>query len=538
MTTLPKDISDAHRQIGRETLKARLLQEVERNGNSPETISSKSSESPPEADIEDNEDNAAEETPEIEFPLHLLPEQLSNYSQEVSKSCLVPSSLPAVCALGTVSAAIGAGVVVNSGGGRITRGNLFLLPIAKSGTGKGQAFHVVVKPLHDLERRHVEEWKKEKRPDILTEFAIAEKEFEIAKQNAAKAKDTTERGEYAKSARLAREKMEIMKQENREPIWTVGDTTREAMTEALSQADRECLASMSAEARGVVDVLAGRYTDGKSSDEDVYLSGYSGDSIKVNRKRADPIILNEPCLSALWLMQPDKMEQLLQNGNFTESGLLPRFDFPNTHTEPQFEPEHRHTVDAHASRWWMDLLAKLTDKYRKLDSSATEPVAPFQIQSCREAEVLMRDYFNEVVTRRRSGGDLADVGIYAARWGEKAWKLAVVLHAALHADAAHEHELSAATAGNAISLQRWFAVQQLAVLQIGRETKKRERLASLVEILTAAPAHAVTVRNLDNRHNFTKSELDALVKDSPHKLVLEKIKSGSAGRPSEIVRLL
>jgi hypothetical protein len=46
--------------------------------------------------------------------------------------------LPAICALGVTSAAIGAGLEIVSAADRVTRANLFLLASAESGSGKSQ----------------------------------------------------------------------------------------------------------------------------------------------------------------------------------------------------------------------------------------------------------------------------------------------------------------------------------------------------------------------------------------------------------------
>ena len=54
----------------------------------------------------------------------------------------------------------------------------------------------------------------------------------------------------------------------------------------------------------------------------------------------------------------------------------------------------------------------------------------------REPEVveLMDAHCDRV--GNQTEGDLRDVGAYAARWNEQAWRIAVVLHAGLHGELA------------------------------------------------------------------------------------------------------
>lgn len=531
-TAAVNDMSDVHRALGRDQLKSRLLhaEKSAKNGEMLDTKSSNSSLLLPETDIEDIEEYEGEATLKSKFPLHLLPPVISTFSYEVSKAELVPACLPAACALGTISAAIGAGLVVKSGGSRITPANLFLLPVAASGTGKGRAYHETAKPLLELERTKCEAWKRDEWPHAQAELMVLDNEIQTATRNAGKAKDSIARGEWCEKVRSCLQQKQKLETENREPVWTVGDITREALAEMLGKARNESLASMSAEARGVLDVLAGRYNE--ASDEDIYLAGYSGDGVKVNRRGSPPIVLNNPRLSILWLLQPDKLDELLSKRALTESGLFPRFLCFDTHTEADYAPENPHVIDGVVKLHWHDLIERLVSSYREHDGE------PCSIEPSKSAHDVMREFQNQTVTRRRSGGDVADVGIYAARWCEQAWRLSVVLHAGKHGDAAHLHQLTEHTAREAIELAKWFSVQQLAILQGGRETRKRERLDRLVSLLNDSPAKTLTVRDLDNRHNFAFAELADLAANNPHRIKVEKLPQDGAGRPSRIVRLL
>lgn len=485
-----------------------------------------SPESPLSANEVNNGDNGdIEDEQTAEFPLDLLPPALADIAHEAADAALVPVSLTAACALGTAAAAIGAGLVVNSGGDRKTRANLFITPVASSGTGKGRAFTEIAHPLAELERQRCEEWRLEKLPELEAEHAILEKEAEKAKTAAASAPDGQRRSEQREKLKEINQSLARIKGQMNEPILTVDNITQEALADGLAKARNESLASMSAEARGAVDVLAGRYN--AKTDESLYLSGYSGDGVKVDRKGRHSIVLRGPCLTILWMMQPDKLDEILGKRSLTESGFLPRCLIFDTKADAQYAPETPHTICRESRAHWQELISQLVDTYHEKEGE------PWCVQTEPGVEPLMRLYYNDTVKRRRKDGDLADVGSYAARWSEQAWRLAIVLHAGRHGGTAHEHNLSEQTAQDAVNLAKWFAGEQLAILHAGRETRKQERLATLLVHL--APG-AMTMRNLRIRHGFRREEVEHLARENPQRLTIEKIKTGSAGQPSEIVK--
>src|SRR5438046_9657983 len=97
----------------------------------------------------------------------------------------------------------------------------------------------------------------------------------------------------------------------------------------------------------------------------------------------------------------------------------------------------------------------------------------------------MNAHYNAIVKRRRT--DLRDMNIYAARWNEQAWRIAVVLHAGLHGVRAHEHMIELDTAKRAIELADWFASQQLEILSAGREKARRQIWDEVLSLLADKP---------------------------------------------------
>ena len=97
----------------------------------------------------------------------------------------VPENLAGCCALGITSASIGAGLEVQSGKNRTTRGNLYILASAQSGSGKSETFRHFAKPLLEFETQRLEAWKDETLPGLNAERAILESEIAKLKRDAA-----------------------------------------------------------------------------------------------------------------------------------------------------------------------------------------------------------------------------------------------------------------------------------------------------------------------------------------------------------------
>jgi Protein of unknown function (DUF3987) len=462
------------------------------------------------------------------FPLDALPQVAQKMTDEVCKAELVPPSLVACAILGIASASIGAGLCIQSGAARSTRGNLHLMAIAESGVGKWSSYRHVNAPLNTIEKELIETWKHQVRPKLLTEIDALEADCKKMKDLFAKEKDQDQKRALLEEMTKTNERIDQLREKAVEPCLCVGDATKEAMAVTMSQQVGESLASISSEGRGIIDVLCGQYSNG-SSDEDFFIAGYTGDSIKVNRISRPSIWLNHPCLAVFWMFQPDKLATILGKTNLTESGMLQRFLICDTQAEPQEVPAQDYLIDSRVFAQWGSRIRELIESYRWRKEPAT-------IQPTSEAKELFRGFTNEIVRRRRKGGDLQDIQTYAARWAEQAWRISVVLHALENGPGAHIHRLDAAMAEKAIRVARWFAERQMAVLAQLRSERKHLRFEKLSEILEDKPEKRSTLNDLKRRHGFEEAEVRNLAAEFCHKLEIKTVKQPK-GRPGVFVGL-
>src|SRR4030095_12039479 len=119
----------------------------------------------------------------------------------------------------------------------------------------------------------------------------------------------------------------------REPVLSCEDVTGKKLGVLLAHNDEQ-LASLSADALAIVNILLGRYNKLDRTDEGIYLKAFTGDRCKVDRQSRESVLLESPCLTALWLTQPDKLDSLLAERSLSDGGLIPRILGFHTHFEP------------------------------------------------------------------------------------------------------------------------------------------------------------------------------------------------------------
>jgi len=412
------------------------------------------------------------------FPLHCLPESVGDMARAIADTERTPASLAGVCTLAFLSAAIEKGLDVQSGPDRRTRGNVYLLASAESGSGKSESFRHAASPFNQFEGDLLEAWRASTLPGLAAEKDILEAEIGKLRKEAGNAEGAGERGEIKAKLEAKKAALADVEAQLHAPALTCEDITTEKLA-ALLAANGETLASISPDAGAIVNNLLGRYSSLDRTDESVYLKAFSGDFLRVDRqKNAEPILLKSPCLAALWLTQPDKLETLLGEKELTDGGLIPRLLVCHTNAEALEIAEDATGIPAEVSAAYRRTIRDLLKAYRLADEPRT-------IQPSPDALALLNRHFNAIVARRRV--DLRDVTSYAARWNEQAWRLAVCLHAGEWGAQSHEQALEAETAARAIELAEWFAAQQLDILSAGRHAGRRKVRDEVLSLLADIP---------------------------------------------------
>jgi hypothetical protein len=391
--------------------------------------------------------------------------------------------------LAVLSASIGAGLQVPSQPDKVARGNLYFLVGMKSGMGKSETFRPVVEPFFAYERNLVDRWQTEVLPGLEAEADMLKTEVETQLRRLARGKSGVDRTEIRRELATKKKVLaEAIAGISNPPRLCCEDVTSQQLA-AMLQQNQEQLASLSPDAGNIVNILLGQYSKLDRTDDNIYLKAWSGDNCRVDRKGSGPILLQRPCLAALWLVQPDKIETLLAERSLTDGGLIPRplMCQPNAQHRPLVRGAEG--VPADTVKAWASLVDQLIKTFRFAPDPATIKPAP-------EVLRLMDAHCNRIVERMKT--DLQDVDSYAARWNEQAWRIAVCLHAGLHGEAAAGRVLAPGTAASASALADWFAGEQLRILSRGRYTARRTKFDEVLKLLADKP-QGITARDVQRK---------------------------------------
>ena len=405
-----------------------------------------------------------DETAETEiapFPMDALPPSMAGLICATARCAHVPIVLPAICALGVASAAIGAGLEVISGPDRTTSANLMILGTGESGSGKSEGCRPIIAPLIEHQTKLLETWKTKGYPEAQAELAS----LEAQRKAIGKKIDRVLRGNDPDKAELERLQAQLVYpikriEEIRQmvaPTILIDDFTIEALALRLRD-NRETIFCLSPEARKPIENLLGRYNPGKTTDESLLLKGYTRESARVDRAKGDALNLYRPCIALCWLVQPDLLAKMMNEESLTASGLLPRLLMCHTKADWVKYDRTRQGISDATRAQWAEMISAFLAKYHIAEK-------PFRIAATPEAEQTLDHYQHAIYDRR---GELADVKLFASRWCENAWRIALVLHAALYGGYAHNHPLGGETAANAVRIMQWFEAAQLDILAKGR----------------------------------------------------------------------
>jgi hypothetical protein len=467
-----------------------------------------------------------EEAKSAPFPLNCLPPLAADMGKAICKVERTPESLTGCCLLGMLSASIGAGLQVRSGPDRFSRGNLFIMASGESASGKSETYRHAAQPFRDFEDEIVEEWQQEKMPRLLAEKELLESEIVALKKG--KSSGPVEREETRAELERKRKALLQLESQLQAPILSVEDITSQSLAVRMA-ARGECLASLSADGGEIINNLLGRYNKLDRTDDGLYVKAWTGDRFLQDRINRPPVKLKRPCLSALWLVQRDKLETVLSERSLAEGGAIPRLLLCHTNSQPRFIEEGGAAIPARVAQGYRDLIWGLLKTF----GLASEPKT---IEPSPEALQMMNAHYNAIVARWRSG-EIRDVGSYALRWTEQAWRIALCLHAGTWRKRAGENKLALETARAAIEIVDWFTDEQLQILSVGREAARRFKKDEVLALLANKP-QGVTVRDVQReRIAPSADEARLLLEGMATEGALEREDVTTGGRPLRLYRI-
>jgi hypothetical protein len=241
------------------------------------------------------------------FPVDVFPERVAHFVRRVATAMGCPVDFPGVGALVVSSAAIGAARCLRVKDGWDEKPGLYAVIVSPPGTAKTPALKKVMKPVYDEQDR------------LYQEYLAARAGFK---------EDTAE----YRAALKNHEDDAPLPEPPAEPAplrhLYANDTTVEALASNLHDNPKGLLVFRD-ELRAWVRSLD-MYRS-KGTDRQFFLSAWSGESVKVDRKghKGPPLIISHPFLSILGGIQPDLLSELEAEGG-QEDGFIHRilFSYP------------------------------------------------------------------------------------------------------------------------------------------------------------------------------------------------------------------
>jgi hypothetical protein len=476
---------------------------------------------PPPATVEEG-------LPELSpFPVEVLPPVFRELADQSAEVFQVPVELPAMIALGTLSGALGKSFEIrNVRNGISGFGNLYIIAAAERGTGKGAVARQIVAPVLEASSELAVSWKASTEPTARADEKIFGAKLAATLAEAKKAFGSDLERLRAEAAEIQIKLDAAAALTAGAPSLWAGNATSEALAGLLSRSGETALI-YSPEAGDVLRVMAGRYRSDGQADFDLLLSGYSSEPFRQDRQTRASVDIC-PTLSAVLLVQPSIVREVLGNPEALERGLIARclmFDVSGTIAED--DGIHRE-ISPRTLNQWGDLIRKCL----ALRAAPGEPPNPPSAVTCDPAaRELFRAYHNQTVTARN--GEFADIQGELSRCRENAARVALAV--AIASRGPSVDTLTAVDAEAGIAIVRWATVRLLRLLEVGRRERSQERFERLCKLLVDAGKQK-TLRELANSNGFTPAEVHALAAKFPAWLLIEKRQTG--GRPTETAILV
>ena len=441
-----------------------------------------------------------------DFPTGSLPEVLRNMVEAMSAVEKLSPILSALCCMAASSAALGNKLWMDSINDWNLCGNLYMTACAKTGTGKSRAGKRAFGPIYEFEQklqacavRLPVEQQKARLDEIAKELA----RMDVTSEEHLKLCEEQDRLQKPRTDKL---------------------TTLDATSEALAQqmaANGSSAAILGSEARSAVDMIFGRYRNAGQTDENLYLQAYSVEPFNQARISRGNISIADPCLTMLLLLQPDKFGLLVGKQILIESGFLCRFLMCDTRATTPGTAAYGVRFPSSVMARYTAVLTELLNTYRMAQGE------PLQVEMTRDAWESMRVYREH--TEDRKLVDLEEcMHELTSRWGENAYRMALVFHAVEHGARAHLEKVSKETADKAINVVSWFAHEQTKLIREAADRGKGVLRAKIIAHIKSQSQ--ATARDIGRSLSAARPLVDEILEELIYVGVLKTQPRTGSGR--------
>ncbi|MDZ4042546.1 MAG: YfjI family protein [Eubacteriales bacterium] len=287
------------------------------------------------------------------FPVHALPSVLGDLVAAEAEATQTPPDLPGILVLAVSAAALAKKIEIVVRRGWREPMNLFVAVVLPPANRKSTVAMNVIRPALEYEKAQAL-----KMAPAIADAQNRKKVMESALTRlqavAAKAKTEVEAEAGITEAGILAKKLAAF-EVPASPRVIADDASQERLVGLMKEQNGR-IAIISAEG-GIFETMSGRYSNGVAN-LDVYLKGYSGDTIRVDRVNRASEFVEKPALTVALAVQPDVLHGLTERPGFRGKGLLGRFlyslpeskvGFRNTNPDPvpdAIRAGYRQTIQA------------------------------------------------------------------------------------------------------------------------------------------------------------------------------------------------
>lgn len=421
-----------------------------------------------------------------DFPIDYLPPVIADYAKAVADNLQVRIDMPAAYALAVLALCCQQKARIRVTTTWAEELNLYVCIVADPPELKSPVFNQMIEPV----KLYTAEYNKAHAAEIKTALDI--RDSLITQKNALKGKPGKEN-----EIRRLNEQIEKIDVPHFMKLITT-DSTNEALVEMMDENDGSV--GIMCDEGGIFDVAGGLYSYNVSN-INVYLNGYDGQSIIVNRKTRN-IGIPRATMTIGVFCQKSVLANIMSNRNFTGKGLTQRFIYclPNSKVGTRKVRDVNANSFADAQNAYYQLIYSLlklpnTDKYT-------------YIQFTPEARQIFADYYSVIESRLAKGGEYEDNHDYFGKFAGRVLRFAGLLHLAKYQDISKPVEIE--TVASAITLSEYFAEQTKNVLGYEKYNDNAEQLLDKLEQMCRKKhIDTLTVRDINKvmRNRLSRDEL-------------------------------
>ena len=328
-----------------------------------------------------NETEAKQKKEKNPFPIEAFPKPIQEIIIATNESLKFPIDFTGASILFAASVAIGNSYKIKAPEGWISSAVIYIALVGKPGTNKSHPISFTLKPIQKIDSFNYEKYKREKREfDRLSKLNKNQQEKELEKEG----------------------RTELIRPFFEQRL--ISDITPEAIAD-VHQFNKRGLGLYNDELAAWFHNF-GRYNKNGNSEQEFWLSNWSNETLRINRKGSEPILIASPFISVIGGIQPGILNELAKNR--TENGFVDRilFAYPETPKKEISEQE----LDPEIAENWERIVSNILNLEINFDNTNTPQ--PKELHFTPEAKQILNEWRKNLADEQNKPENEAVRGIY------------------------------------------------------------------------------------------------------------------------------